>query len=273
MKLGDKFPTIDKFKECLTYYALANELSLWFDRTSKQKDVAKRGQRKEIIKDPRESLHFRNAKNFALNESDAAIHDHYGLLRSYPKALADSNEGRTVKVGVIVNPYEKTYFDRTSQSRQHEFRKSPTAELFDVDSGRISIHHKEAIHLLLTRIRDEIYSTVDACKTAHEMWIAVERLQQASEEDSDPKQAQRDKDMQKNLALIVKYFKKIYKPTNNNLRTSSNTQNKNVARKLKRAKDYTYHKENMSMCKQVENCVPLQAEKANWLEDTDEKVD
>ncbi|GJW84739.1 hypothetical protein Tco_0157884 [Tanacetum coccineum] len=38
-----------------------------------------------------------------------------------------------------------------------------------------------------------------------------------SEEDSDPEQAQRDKDMQKNLALLAKYFKKLYKPTNNNL--------------------------------------------------------
>ncbi|GKE62956.1 hypothetical protein Tco_1513323 [Tanacetum coccineum] len=37
---------------------------------------------------------------------------------------------------------------------------------------------KEAIHLLFTGIRDEIYSTVDACKTAHEMWITVERLPQ-----------------------------------------------------------------------------------------------
>ncbi|GKE93728.1 hypothetical protein Tco_1574823, partial [Tanacetum coccineum] len=37
---------------------------------------------------------------------------------------------------------------------------------------------KEAIYLLLTGIRDEIYSTVIACKTAHEMWIAIERLQQ-----------------------------------------------------------------------------------------------
>ncbi|GJT63212.1 hypothetical protein Tco_1006745 [Tanacetum coccineum] len=37
---------------------------------------------------------------------------------------------------------------------------------------------KEAIHLLLTGIGDEIYSTVDACKTAHDMWIAIERLQQ-----------------------------------------------------------------------------------------------
>ncbi|GJW09276.1 hypothetical protein Tco_1575103 [Tanacetum coccineum] len=37
---------------------------------------------------------------------------------------------------------------------------------------------KEAIHLLLTGIGDEIYSTIDACKTAHEMWEAIERLQQ-----------------------------------------------------------------------------------------------
>ncbi|GKC46120.1 hypothetical protein Tco_1063842, partial [Tanacetum coccineum] len=37
----------------------------------------------------------------------------------------------------------------------------------------------------------------------------------ASKEDSDPEQAQKDKEMQKNLALIAKYFKKLYKPTNN----------------------------------------------------------
>nr|GEZ66150.1 hypothetical protein [Tanacetum cinerariifolium] len=53
-------------------------------------------------------------------------------------------------------------------------------------------------------------------------------FESAYEEDSDPEQAQRDKDMQKNLALIAKYFKKIYKPTNNNLKTSLNSKNKNV---------------------------------------------
>nr|GEY54982.1 hypothetical protein [Tanacetum cinerariifolium] len=37
---------------------------------------------------------------------------------------------------------------------------------------------KEAIHLILTGIGDEIYSTVDACKTVHEKWEDVERLQQ-----------------------------------------------------------------------------------------------
>ncbi|GKE76394.1 hypothetical protein Tco_1542514 [Tanacetum coccineum] len=59
----------------------------------------------------------------------------------------------------------------------------------------------------------------------------------ASEEDSDPEQAQKDKEMQKNLALIAKYFKKIYKPTNNNLRTSSNTKNKNVDTTLRYKND------------------------------------
>nr|GEU35754.1 hypothetical protein [Tanacetum cinerariifolium] len=37
---------------------------------------------------------------------------------------------------------------------------------------------KEAIQLILTGIGDEIYSTVDACQTAQEMWEAIKRLQQ-----------------------------------------------------------------------------------------------
>nr|GEW82682.1 hypothetical protein [Tanacetum cinerariifolium] len=37
---------------------------------------------------------------------------------------------------------------------------------------------KEAIHLILTGIGDEIYSTVDAFQTAQEIWEAIERLQQ-----------------------------------------------------------------------------------------------
>ncbi|GJR96155.1 hypothetical protein Tco_0268329 [Tanacetum coccineum] len=37
---------------------------------------------------------------------------------------------------------------------------------------------KEAIHMILTGIGDEIYSIVDACNTAHEMWEAIDRLQQ-----------------------------------------------------------------------------------------------
>nr|GEZ56579.1 hypothetical protein [Tanacetum cinerariifolium] len=116
----------------------------------------------------------------------------------------------------------------------------------------------------------------------------------ASKEDSDLEQAQRDKDMQKNLSLIAKYFKKIYKPTNNNLRTSLNSKNKNVdttprfkndnqsgqfgnqrmeCRKPKRVKDFAYHKEKMMLCKQAKQGVSLQAEQYDWLANTDEEVD
>nr|GEV69764.1 hypothetical protein [Tanacetum cinerariifolium] len=50
-------------------------------------------------------------------------------------------------------------------------------------------------------------------------------------------QAQRDKDMHKILVLIAKYFKNIYKPTNNNFRTFSNSRNKNVDTTLRYKKD------------------------------------
>ncbi|GJT15246.1 hypothetical protein Tco_0873952 [Tanacetum coccineum] len=187
---------------------------------------------------------------------------------------------------------------------------------------------KEAIFLLLTGIGDEIYSTCLIAmkftsrdgesmesyyswfyKLMNEltrnnlkvttMQVNVQFLQQLQPE-CDPEQAQRDKEMQDNLALLAKYFKKLYKPTNNNLRTSSNSRNKTEdtptkvcnrmgiysaltardlgtnakgCRKPKRVKDYTYHKEKMMMCKQAKQGVLLQAEQANWLEETDEEID
>ncbi|GJT34780.1 retrovirus-related pol polyprotein from transposon TNT 1-94 [Tanacetum coccineum] len=175
------------------------------------------------------------------------------------------------------------------------------------------------------------YSTKPSASTRHKGKEIVKPVtpqsESVSEEDSDPEQAQRDKDMQKNLALLAKYFKRLYKPTNNNLRTSSNSRNKTEdttprynndnqsgqfgnqrtmtvagtretvgspvvqqtgiqcfnckgfghyakeCRKPKRVKDYSYHKEKMMMCKQAEQGVPLQAEQADWLADTDEEID
>ncbi|GJT46421.1 hypothetical protein Tco_0955136 [Tanacetum coccineum] len=44
---------------------------------------------------------------------------------------------------VLDSPCLLVLITETSQSRQHESCKSPTAELFEVDSGRISIRHCE----------------------------------------------------------------------------------------------------------------------------------
>nr|GEY27665.1 hypothetical protein [Tanacetum cinerariifolium] len=289
---------------------------------------------------------------------------------------------------------------------------------------------KEEIHLLLTGIGDEIYSTVDACKTAHEMWIAIERLQhgdslniqdvktnlfwefrkftshdresmesyysrfyktmnemirnnltvatmqvnlfevlkqykkevnkiraariaknanplalvvaaqqypnpyyqapkshksfappskQASSTRSNaptkhkgkeiakpitpPSESASEEDViqnklreimicKKKFALIAKYFKKLYKPTDKNLKTSSNSINKNMDTTLRYKNDnqtgqfrnqrtvtvdgameIVGSQEKMLLCKQAEKCVSLQPEQADWLEDTDEKID
>ncbi|GJT20032.1 retrovirus-related pol polyprotein from transposon TNT 1-94 [Tanacetum coccineum] len=95
----------------------------------------------------------------------------------------------------------------------------------------------------------------------------------------------KEKEIDKLMALISLSFKKIYKPTNNNLQTSSNTSRANQdnsprinrgtgeCQKPKRAKDAAYHKEKMLLCKQEEAGVQLNAEQADWKDDTDDESD
>ncbi|GJR92263.1 hypothetical protein Tco_0264437 [Tanacetum coccineum] len=105
-----------------------------------------------------------------------------------------------------------------------------------------------------------------------------------SEDDNDPEQAQRDKNMQKNIALINKYFTKIYKPTNNNLRTSSNSINKNVdstprtrndrqTRQFGNQRTVTVAGARETVGNQEEKGVPLSAEQSDWLHETNEEPD
>nr|GEV44186.1 hypothetical protein [Tanacetum cinerariifolium] len=105
----------------------------------------------------------------------------------------------------------------------------------------------EAVQIILTGIDNDIYSTIDACPNACEMWKAIERSQQAVTRnrgkaivnspqpiyDQEPSmvaeddETSKDKEIDKLVALISLSFKKIYKPTNNKLRTSSNTNRAN----------------------------------------------
>ncbi|GJT76781.1 hypothetical protein Tco_1043506 [Tanacetum coccineum] len=94
----------------------------------------------------------------------------------------------------------------------------------------------------------------------------------AFEEDSDLEQAQRDKDMQKNLALIAKQSGSAADwDTVFNFKEFGHFAKE--CRKPKRAKDCTYHKEKMLLCKKAEKGVPLKAKQAEWLEDTNEEID
>ncbi|GKC62637.1 retrovirus-related pol polyprotein from transposon TNT 1-94, partial [Tanacetum coccineum] len=176
----------------------------------------------------------------------------------------------------------------------------------------------------------DIYSTVDACR----MHVNVEshessyfNLDQNGKEPAtvtEDDEMSKEKEIDKLMALISLSFKKIYKPTNNNLQTSSNTSRANqdnsprinrgtgydnqrvvniagarenigtqvvqkfgiqcynckeyghVSRecqKPKRVKDAAYYKEKMLLCKQEEAEVQLNAEQADWKDDTDDESD
>nr|GEU92545.1 retrovirus-related Pol polyprotein from transposon TNT 1-94 [Tanacetum cinerariifolium] len=330
--------------------------------------------------------------------------------------------GDALRKCILEGPYQPTTNTITAVPARENSPAIPertTVETILTMSHEIKAYYKskkEAIHLLLTGIGDEIYSTVDTCKTAHEMWIAIERLQQgeslniqdvktnlfwefenftshdgefmesyyfrfykmmnemirnnlavttmqvkvqflqqlqpewsseiraeriaknanplalvaaasqypdpyyqapkshklfapsskqafstrsnastkfkgkeiakpitplsesASKEDNDPEQAQRDKDMQKKLALIAKYLKRSKNLPTTNSEPLQTPKTRiwillQECRKPNRVKDSTYHKEKMLLYKQAEKGVPLQAEQADWLEDMDEEID
>nr|GEW95510.1 hypothetical protein [Tanacetum cinerariifolium] len=76
-------------------------------------------------------------------------------------------------------------------------------------------------------IYNDIYSTIDACPNACEMWKSIERLKQEPAMIKEDDEMLKEKEIDKLMALISLSFKKIYKPTNKNLRTSSNTSRAN----------------------------------------------
>ncbi|GJZ99159.1 hypothetical protein Tco_0671710 [Tanacetum coccineum] len=83
---------------------------------------------------------------------------------------------------------------------------------------------KETIHLILSGIGDEIYSTVYACKTTHKMWEVIERLQQG--------ESLNIQDVKKNLfwefgqftshdgETIESYYTRFYKLMNEMIRNN-----------------------------------------------------
>nr|GEX38943.1 hypothetical protein [Tanacetum cinerariifolium] len=105
----------------------------------------------------------------------------------------------------------------------------------------------------------------------------------------------KEKEINKLMTLISLSFKKIYKPTTNNLRTSLNTSRENQDNTLRinrgtgydnqravkvagarenvvteTGKGCSYHKEKMLLCKQEEAGIHVSAEQADQRDDTDD---
>ncbi|GJX94582.1 integrase, catalytic region, zinc finger, CCHC-type containing protein [Tanacetum coccineum] len=167
------------------------------------------------------------------------------------------------------------------------------------------------------------YLTVDyLMPDSHEVWESIERShastknkgkeiskpitppsESASEEDNDPEQAQKDKEMQKNLASLQNMDTTPRYKNDNQTGQFGNQRTMTVVgaretvgspvvkksgiqcfnckefghfakecRKPKRVKDPVSH-EKVLLCKQAEKGVPLQAEQYDWLADTDEEID
>ncbi|GJY02770.1 hypothetical protein Tco_0360922, partial [Tanacetum coccineum] len=139
---------------------------------------------------------------------EVSYHKFFDILKQYQKEVNELRAERIAKnanplaLVATAQPYQDPYY-QTSKSHKSS---APTSKASLPTRSHATTRHKGK------EIAKQITPPSES----------------PSDEDSDPEQAQKDKEMQKNLALIAKYFKKLYKPTNNNLRTSSNTRNKNV---------------------------------------------
>ncbi|GJV86290.1 hypothetical protein Tco_1530228 [Tanacetum coccineum] len=139
---------------------------------------------------------------------EVSYHKFFDILKQYQKEV---NELRAERIAKNANPLALV---ATAQPHQDPYYQTSKSHKSYAPTSKASLPTRS--HATTRHKGKEIAKPI------------TPPSESPSNEDSDPEQAQKDKEMQKNLALIAKYFKKLYKPTNNNLRTSSNTRNKNV---------------------------------------------
>ncbi|PWA55277.1 pyruvate kinase [Artemisia annua] len=82
-KLGEKYVNSDQFREALTYYALANGFSLWYEKSTKQMIISKCGQRKETLKDPSKGKQRNFHKYPSCSQHTCVRNFNYGRVVTY----------------------------------------------------------------------------------------------------------------------------------------------------------------------------------------------
>ena len=70
MQVGEKYPNVQKFKQGLTFYALANGFSIWFERSASKYVIEKCGQIKPKLLDPKLGKQRKNKRYPCVNESE-----------------------------------------------------------------------------------------------------------------------------------------------------------------------------------------------------------
>ncbi|GJX04550.1 retrovirus-related pol polyprotein from transposon TNT 1-94 [Tanacetum coccineum] len=130
----------------------------------------------------------------------------------------------------------------------------------------------KAIQIILTGIDNDIYSTVDACLNAREMWKAIERLKQGESINV------QDLETNSYIGRLKKLTSRDGTPVvqKSGIQCYNCKEYRHVSRecmKLKRVKDAAYHKEKMLLCKQEEAEVQLMLTSLIWKDDTDDESD
>nr|GEW23207.1 hypothetical protein [Tanacetum cinerariifolium] len=195
---------------------------------------------------------------------EVSYHKLFDILKQYQKEV---NEPRAERLTREANPLALVATAQASQDPYYQTSKSHKSHASSYKPSILTRSHTTTRH----KGKEIAKPITPPPKTAFE-------------EDSDPEQAQRNKDMQKNLDLIEKTVnvagarEKVGSPVVQQFRSQcfNCKEYRHFAkecRKLKRVKDFAYHKEKMLLCKQPEQGVPLQAEQYDWLADTDEEVD
>nr|GEX40271.1 hypothetical protein [Tanacetum cinerariifolium] len=185
----------------------------------------------------------------------------------------------------------------TTTERIHETYKNVSQEIRDQLNAEA-----KAFQIILTGIDNDIYSTVDACPNACEMWKAIERSQQAATRnrekaivnslqpiyDQEPSivaeddETSKDKEIDKLMALISLSIGNVAGARENvgstvvqksGIQCYNYKEFGHVARecqKPKRVKDATYHREKMLLCKHEEAGIQLNAEQADRRDNIDD---
>nr|GFA83865.1 hypothetical protein [Tanacetum cinerariifolium] len=215
---------------------------------------------------------IRNQCNQSQELKNVSYHKLYDILKQHQHEV---NEIRAEKIASVANPLalvaqqQQVYHPQTHPTHYNQNSSTRSTQAATRNRGKALVNSPQPIY------DQEPYMV------------------------GDDDEMSKDKEIDKLMALISLSFKKIYKPTNNNLRTSSNTSRANQdnslrihkntgiqcynckeyghvpreCQKPKRAKDAAYHREKMLLCKQEEARIQLNAKQADWKDDTDDESD